>query len=73
MSLDDNAAGAAQYAIMRQAMAEVVTEQEGIYLIMPYQNFKAAGKLSDGIHWNQTALNEAGVIAATNAAALFLQ
>lgn len=70
LSIDDKADDQADYALIRQAMVEVAAENSGIHLVMPYQNFRAAEMLSDGLHWNQAALNIAGEIAATNVAAL---
>lgn len=71
LSIDNKNDAESQYAIMRQAQSEAASENEGIELVMSYQGFIDAGKSADGIHWNQTALNEAGVLAATSCAALF--
>lgn len=71
LSIDNKADDEADYALLRQAMAEAATENEGIHLVMPYQNFLATGEMTDAVHWNQVSLNAAGEIAATNTAALF--
>lgn len=65
-----NSAQDAGYQTVRDALVEVADENANVHLVMPYQDFVGQGLLSDTVHWNQTALNEAGEIAATNVAAL---
>lgn len=73
LSIDESVFAYPQYAVMRAAMENAAANNEGIKLVLPYQGWYAAGKTSDGIHWNQEALNASGVIAADNCAALFTQ
>lgn len=80
ISLDDSTGSPPQMAIMRAAMNNVsmngvgaTNPTEGIYLIVQYQNYLAAGNLPGGIHRNQTALNNDGLLGGAAAAALFPQ
>ena len=69
VSLDKSldAGNEAKYAIIRQAQAEAAAENDGIELIVPFQNYYDSG-LSDGVHMNQSGLNDIGRIAANGAA-----
>ncbi|MCK0153848.1 hypothetical protein MWU49_09045 [Alcanivorax sp. S6407] len=60
----------AAFAEVRDALSEVASENADVHLVMPYQDFVGQGKLVDSVHWDQSALNEAGEIAATNVAGL---
>jgi hypothetical protein len=74
ISLDNKAGSESQYAIIRAAMANVATYAEGIKLVLTFQDYVIGqGLTPDGVHWNQTALNDAGPKVATACAALFLQ
>lgn len=70
VSLDKSldAGSEVKYAIIRQAQAEAAAENEGIELVVPFQNYYDSG-LSDGVHMNQLGLNDIGRIAANGAAA----
>ena len=58
------------YARLRQAQAEAAAENDGIYLVVPYQDFVGQGKMGSQTHWNQIAQNEVGTIAASNIATI---
>lgn len=71
-SLDDTTGSPAIYATMRAAMVDAANESDGIELIVPFQNYVIGqGLSSDGIHLNQTALNDMGVRAAIGAATVW--
>lgn len=59
------------FTAIRNAQIAAASETPGIEMVMSYQGFETAGLLEDTIHWNQTALNIAGIEAATNTAPLF--
>jgi hypothetical protein len=71
VSLDDNATYPTNYANIRQAQSEAASENDGIELIVPFQDFLDAGELTDGVHYSQTALNTVGELAAASCATLF--
>jgi hypothetical protein len=58
------------YSRLRQAVAEAAAENEGIELVVPYQDFVGQGKMGSTTHWNQVALNEVGTISANKIADL---
>lgn len=58
------------YAAIRQAQIEVCDEIDGMHLVMPYQEFEVDGRLTDAVHWNQGALNQAGEISGASTAAI---
>lgn len=72
MSVDQttDAGQDAAFAAIRQAIVDAAAAVDGLELAMPYQSFEVNGQLEDTIHWNQTALNSAGEIVATNIAAI---
>jgi hypothetical protein len=54
----------AKFQAIREAISEACAETDGMYLVMPYQDFVGAALMEDALHWNQTALNTAGATAA---------
>lgn len=63
---DDVPADDVKFQAIRDAISETCAATDGMHLVMPYQDFKGQGLLVDealDLHWNQTALNRAGLIA----------
>lgn len=60
----------AAFSEIRDGLSEYAAADADAHLVLPYQGYETAGMLEDTIHWNQTALNAAGVIVGTNVAAL---
>lgn len=64
VSIDDHVNYTTHFAMVRQAQAEAAAENEGIELIVPYQNFRGQGMLADDVHLNAAAHEVVGAVAA---------